>query len=813
MSNESQYNRFAISVTNSKKPRLCLGLLKAQTHSLEMLAQGRPLSEVLTELLRAVEEVCKDGMLTSILLLSEDGKRLVHCAAPSLEPAYMAEIDGAEIGPAAGSCGTAAFLGRPVIVRDIATDPLWKDYRGLALGFGLRACWSVPILAANGKVLGTFAMYYRKPRRPTNFDSHMVAAVTGTAVIAIERVQRTRQLQESEERFRALSACAPVGIFATDLEGQCIYTNSRCNEIGGFSTEEALGRGWAHFIHPDDAERVPRDWNAAMQQQVDYDGEYRWLHRDGQVRWTEVHLAPVKSDSGKLLGYMGALADRTPHLIAEQKATALARELDAVVRFSPVGIVCFDLDLKVRSWNPMAERILGWTVEEVLGTRLALTHAQEDHWRKLREELLRGKAFINLSCRRRHKNGNQVDVLISLGAILDSSGLPTGFVGSVVDTTELVRSRRQLENTVAELKDSEARFHTMADNMDQLVWMADTEGRRFWFNQRWFDYTGTTPEQVLGWGWTTVYHPEYLDKVLNRIRECWASGQTWEDTYPLRGKDGNYRWFLSRALPIKDESGSIIRWFGTSTDITERMMAEETLRQSEKLAIAGKLAANVAHELNNPLAAALNSVYLARQMASDPVQLRHLGNAEQELLRVSRLANRTLSFYPGNSSREQLSLPGIIEELVSVFDPGCAQKNINVSIESDCGVMIYGSKDELRQVFSNLLSNAIDAVGRNGRIRIRLKCLRAGAGSASRSVRVTIADNGHGIPEAHRKKVFEPFFTTKTGPGTGLGLWITKEIISKHDGTISLKSRCGQRQGTVVSIWLPAVGAAQGKAA
>jgi PAS domain S-box-containing protein len=686
MSSYRQYSDSIVPPTTNRQTPLGLGLLKAQTHSLEMLARGRPLSEVLTELLRAVEELSDDGMLSSILLLSEDGKRLVHCAAPSLESAYMAGIDGAEIGPAAGSCGTAAFLRRPVIVRDIANDPLWEKYRDFALGFGLRACWSVPILTADGNVLGTFAMYYRKPKEPTKLDSHTVTTVIGTAVIAIDRVRRIRRLQESEERFRALSSCAPVGIFATDLERQCEYTNAHCNEICGFSTEEALGQGWTRFIHPEDVDRVVQEWDAAIRHHTNYEGEHRWLHRNGEVRWTVVRSAPVRGDSGKLLGYMGAVADQTRHMVAEQKVAALARELDAVVRSSPVGIVGFDLDLTVRSWNPMAERILGWKSEEVVGTQIALTQPQEDHWRELREKLLGGESFINLTCRRLHKDGHQVDVFISLGAILDSSGSPTGFVGSIVDATELVNSRRQLEKTIAELRESEARFHAMADNIDQLVWMADNEGRRFWFNQRWFDYTGTTPEQVQGWGWVGVYHPEHADRVLKGVREFWARGETWEDTYPLRGKDGNYRWFLSRALPIKDDSGKIIRWFGTSTDITDRMLAEEALRRSEKLAIAGKLAAAVAHELNNPLAAAINSVYLARQMAADPVQLRYLDNAEQELLRVSRLANRTLSFYPGNSFRESLSLFAIIEELVSVFEPGCAQKNITISTEFDSDV-------------------------------------------------------------------------------------------------------------------------------
>jgi len=140
-----------------------------------------------------------------------------------------------------------------------------------------------------------------------------------------------------------------------------------------------------------------------------------------------------------------------------------------------------------------------------------------------------------------------------------------------------------LKAAEAELRESEERFRTLADNMSQFAWMTDPNGWIFWYNHRWFEYTGITLEEMQGWGWQQVHHPNHIDRVVEHFRHCIETGETWEDTFPLRGKDGNYRWFLSRAIPIKDEAGSIVHWFGTNTDITDRKQIEAELRQKNAI--------------------------------------------------------------------------------------------------------------------------------------------------------------------------------------------------------------------------------------
>jgi len=166
--------------------RLQRSLHESEQQSLAQIAAGAPLGEILEHLLTQVEAQSRGGMLASILLLDDEGKRLLHGAAPSLPEAYNAAIDGIEIGPGVGSCGTAAYLGHPVYVADIASDPLWVNFKDLALAHGLRACWSTPIEGENGRILGTFAIYHASPRGPTPDELESIGMITDAVRRAIE---------------------------------------------------------------------------------------------------------------------------------------------------------------------------------------------------------------------------------------------------------------------------------------------------------------------------------------------------------------------------------------------------------------------------------------------------------------------------------------------------------------------------------------------------------------------------------------------------------------------------------------------------
>lgn len=185
---------------------------------------------------------------------------------------------------------------------------------------------------------------------------------------------------------------------------------------------------------------------------------------------------------------------------------------------------------------------------------------------------LAGRASSFKDCHfRLDRHGASQDVWLNLdfGPVRDEQGRPVGALAIVLETTPWVEAAR-------EQRENEARFHTLADNIAQFAWMADETGSIIWYNKRWFDYTGTTFEEMKGWGWRSVHHPDHVDRVVEKISQCFASGEEWEDTFPLRGRDGSYRWFLSRAMPIRDPgTGKVVRWFGTNTDITEHLAEAE----------------------------------------------------------------------------------------------------------------------------------------------------------------------------------------------------------------------------------------------
>jgi two-component system, NtrC family, sensor kinase len=375
-------------------------------------------------------------------------------------------------------------------------------------------------------------------------------------------------------------------------------------------------------------------------------------------------------------------------------------------------------------------------------------------------------------------------------------------------TQELERLNHELEQRVAErteeLRERESQFRSLANSIPQLAWMAHPNGDLFWYNQRWYDYTATTLDEVTGWGWKIVHHPDHVERVASSYRKCVESGEPWEDTFPLRGKDGSYRWFLSRAMPIHDVNGKIVRWFGTNTDITERKLAEEALVKSERFAAMGRLAGIIAHEINNPLEAISNAFYLLREHPSLDEEARYLSRlAEEELKRVAHITKQTLSFYRESQQAVPVALAEVLENVIELQSRRLQVNGIVLKKRLATDGVIHGYPVELKQVFLNIIGNAVQAMPNGGQLRIDLRDSSARS-NGHFGVRVSVYDTGVGIQPEHAKKIFEPFFSTKDAKGTGLGLWISKGIVQKYGGTIRFRSiRRGERNATCFSVFIP----------
>lgn len=231
--------------------------------------------------------------------------------------------------------------------------------------------------------------------------------------------------------------------------------------------------------------------------------------------------------------------------------------------------------------------------------------------------------------------------------------------------------------------------------------------------------------------------------------------------------------------------------------------AQDALRRSEKLAVTGRLAASIAHEINNPLEAVTNLLFLIRSSPDPETAQRYLNNAEQELARVAEITKQTLRFYREPSHPVATEVESVLRSVLVLYNSRLVAADIRVQVEVDDGCPpVLSSPGELRQIIANIVGNAIDAMRRGGRLRIRISTERAG--SSGPRLWLTIADTGSGIPSSLLPAIFEPFVTTKGETGTGLGLWVTGEIIRRNGWSIRVRSRCGgQRTGTVFSIIMP----------
>lgn len=294
-----------------------------------------------------------------------------------------------------------------------------------------------------------------------------------------------------------------------------------------------------------------------------------------------------------------------------------------------------------------------------------------------------------------------------------------------------------------------------------------------------------------------------IDIPTANLQTAVATGGHYSAEYRIIAPDGSETWLCSSGIPtFGQDSTEVIGMVGTVQDTTIRKTQENSLRQSEKLAATGRLAATIAHEINNPLEAVTNLIYLVKTDPDVPAEAQHLlETADQELARVAQIAQQTLGFYRDTTRPVDIDLGDLLGNVVALFHRKLTYKRIDSSLDLSPDLHIFGLQGEMRQVFSNLVVNAIDA-SLHGKIVIRGRHRVVNGVSG---VTVLICDQGSGIPPAIRQRLFSPFFTTKTSVGTGLGLWVTKGIVEKQGGTISFRSTVNNPSGTIFRVFLPAM--------
>lgn len=348
------------------------------------------------------------------------------------------------------------------------------------------------------------------------------------------------------------------------------------------------------------------------------------------------------------------------------------------------------------------------------------------------------------------------------------------------------------------------RFHLAAivDSADDAIVSKDLNGIVRTWNDGARRMFGFTSEEMVGQSILKVipaelHHEE--DLILGKVR----AGERLEHYETIRMRKGGERIQISVTIsPIRDETGRIVGASKIARDISDRKRMERLLVEAEKLAANGRMAASIAHEINNPLESLMNLIYLARQ--NSPLGGKahdYLLTAEDELERVSHIARQTLGYYRDTGTPTALYVHDLIENVLTVYRSKFTSSNISTDMRFDDSQKIVVSKGEMLQVISNVVANAIDAMPRGGVLTI---CTRVADGPRGQGTEIVLRDTGTGIAAEQLERVFEPFFTTKGSVGTGIGLWVARELVTKRGGDIAIASSTQQgATGTQVTIFLP----------
>ena len=781
----------------------------AQNRILEKIARGAPLEETLELLARLIESECPETFC-SILLLEKDGLHVRHGAAPNLPEAYVNAINGAAIGPNVGSCGTAMFLKKRVIVRDIQTDPLWEDYRSLALAHQLRSCWSMPILARDGRVLGSFAMYHRRAQTPASAELRLLEIACHLASIAIEHCQAQQTLLESEQRFRSAIENLNEGLAITAVDGVILDVNPQMLELTGYQREEMIGHPAYDLIAPEHREEMLQ----RLKERRDGQSEsYELLMRcrDGVRLWVQINASPLRDASGHITGTIAAYSNISLRKEAEE---ALRREEE---RFRLIALstqdAIYDCDLRLGTvWRNEAY-IARFGANEPLNPDLRWWRDRihpDDREQVLasNEQALRERNFCwAAEYRLRKADGSYATVLDRGYFVYDPDGQPFRKLGAMTDITE----RKQAE---AELFNSRQMLRTVIDTIPQRVFWKNRNLVYVGCNQPFAQDCGfKDPSELVGktdFDTKSAEIAEVYRADDKRVMDTNQARINYEE--PQIKANGAKGWLRASKVPLHDKDGNVIGVLGTYEDITDRRQLEEQLRQSQKMEAFGQLAGGVAHDFNNLLTIIQGNVSLMQiEAPANPDHAACLQDIARATERAANLTRQLLTF-----SRRQLFQPRPLDLNETVAQ---TTKMLQRLIGEHIGLgtlyapgiaPVTADRNMMEQILVNLAVNSRDAMPKGGKLVIATAIvnvteLEAQADSKKKPgsfVRLSITDSGSGIAPEHMEHIFEPFFTTKeVGKGTGLGLATVFGIVTQHQGWIEVESQANC--GTTFHIYLP----------
>ncbi len=620
--------------------------------------------------------------------------------------------------------------------------------------------------------------------------------MVGMLMDITERKQADKKLRESERRLRRLVESNMFGVVLGDSLGKLHYANDYLLNIIGYTSAEVQSGEvrWDELTPP---EFTTLDAKAIEEISVKgvctpYEKEYR--HKDGRRIPILIGAALVNEPFNENQEIIAFVLDLT-------QLKQVTQERDRFFNLSGDKLAICNLEGYFTQVNPAWQKTLGWTPTELTTKPYIEFVHPDDRSLTLAEaqKLSRGISSIGFENRYCCKDGSYRWLSWNVSAFPEQQVLYC-----------VARDVTEQKQTELALRQSELNFRTLANSMPQIVWTSRPDGFLDYYNQRWFDYTGMTLEQTIGWGWEPVLHRDDVQKCVDVWSESVRTGNEYNIEYRFRrASDGEYRWFLGRAIPLRNDSGQIIKWFGSSTDIHDQKMAREAAEQANR--IKDEFLAVLSHELRTPLNPILGWAKILQkgnlnakktEIALETIERNAKLQTQliDDLLDISRILRGKLSL---NEAR--VNMATVIQSALETVRLAAEAKSITIHTAKASSIgIVNGDEGRLQQVVWNILSNAIKFTPKGGHIWITLTQLENQA-------QIQVKDTGKGINRNFLPYLFEHFrqedsATTRKFGGLGLGLAIVRQLVELHGGTVTADS-AGVGQGAIFTVEIPTLAA------
>ena len=637
-------------------------------------------------------------------------------------------------------------------------------------------------------------------------DKLRSVAFQNSQSILLARRRAEDELRKQSAWLRVTLASIGDAVISTDADCRITFMNGVAESLTGWSLEQSLHKPLSQVLNIINDQKGQVEWNpalSAMQEQriVSLANHTILIAKDGRHLPIDDSAAPIYDDAGTVVGAVLVFRDVSDRKKQESLLRESQERANSIVESIADALITVDEEWNITYINPRGEEIL--VAQQTVDTNLRGVNFWENFPQSISsiiDESLR-RAMSDKIFERLEAHFPSLDRWFDIRAYPSRLGLSLYFLD--------ITTRKRAE---ADLLAREQQFETLAESIPQLAWMANPDGHIFWYNQRWYAYTGTTHADMVGWGWKSVHDPSVLPAVLEKWQHSLDKGEPFDMVFPIRNAEGFFHPFLTRVVPVKDIDGRVVRWFGTNTDVTEQLRMAEELRTlaadlSEADRRKNEFLAILAHELRNPLAPIRNALQIVQLAPDDKEsvqaatslmerQIRHMVHLVDDLLDVSRITRDKIDLRIA-----RVEVASLIAHAVEISLPAIKASNQVLSVtQPPKPLFVDADHGRLAQVISNLLNNASKYTDAGGKIFLTVV-------QDEDEIVITVKDTGVGIPVDMLPKIFDLFTQVdrsleRSQGGLGIGLTLVKRLAELHRGSVRAFSD-GIGQGSEFVVRLP----------